>query len=108
MTATPGGSSTAAIGGCLELAYAWWDTRLNAVYKDVMRRARAFDAETKPNHPRAPALQGMQQAWLSYRDGRCSWETSLWAEVAGAGAAYAGCQMVTTAEQVFVLENGQF
>ena len=106
---TPGGQSTVGMGTCLAREHQWWDARLNRVYGEVVAKARANDAEMAKIGSSAggqeDALRGMQRAWLSFRDGKCSYEATLWQGGTGAGPAYAACQMRTTAEQVLFLEE---
>ncbi|MDU8929016.1 lysozyme inhibitor LprI family protein [Alisedimentitalea sp. MJ-SS2] len=109
MNNTPGGSSTVGMGGCLSKELDWWDVRLNEVYGQLMAKSRANDEEmaSMGSHlpTQAPALRDMQRAWITFRDNKCAYEATLWQGGTGAGPAYAGCLMNTTAEQVFFLEE---
>ena len=106
---TPGGSSTVGISGCLSKETDWWDARLNTVYGQAMTKAKRSDAQAKELGSSAPsqakALRGMQRAWIGFRDGKCSYEATLWQGGTGAGPAYVGCLMWITADQALFLET---
>lgn len=109
MMDTPGGSSTYAMGGCLDAEASYWDARLNAAYGARMSEAKTADAEAKSEGWDAPsqaaALREMQRAWIGFRDARCSYAAALWSGGTGAGPAAIGCIMLTTGEQAIYLEN---
>ena len=110
MIATPGGSSTVAMAGCLSRELEIWDGMLNAAYGDLMALYQANDSEAQAggwNAPeQAPALKAMQRAWITYRDARCDFERAKWGGGTGQGPATAQCLMQLTAEQTFVLQDG--
>ena len=99
MTATPGGSSTVAMGGCLDLERAYWDARLNETYQLLLAQ-QADDPQAVTDN-----LRDMQRSWITYRDARCDYEYVQWGGGTGGGPAILACLMQTTAEQVFVLEQ---
>lgn len=109
MLDTPGGSSTAAMSGCLERERLYWDARLNAAYQARLAEAQAADLDAKTYGysapPREPALRAMQRAWIAFRDARCAWAASLWGGGTGGGPAAVGCAMQTTGEQALYLEQ---
>lgn len=108
MEDTEGGGSTVGMGGCFNAEWQSWDAWLNETYPAMMGRYRFDDAQNREAGSMAPpvadALQGMQRAWMSYRDGACSFEASLWGGGTGGGPAYVACLMDRTAEQVLYLE----
>ena len=107
MDETPGGYSTFAMGGCISLETAFWDARLNAVYKSVQAAAAAQDADAMQGAPsQTEALRAMQRAWIPYRDATCSYEAAQWGGGTGAGPAFGGCLMRMTGEQSLYLELG--
>ncbi len=108
MEDTPGGYSTAVMGGCLEKELNWWDRRLNRVYRQEMKRAKAEDAAmgfAGTPQSQARALRAMQRAWITYRDASCDYQASLWTGGTGAGPARIGCLMDMTAKQSLVLDS---
>ena len=107
MTNTPGGQSTAGMGGCLDAEWQWWDARLNTAYKDLMALHRAEDAAAQGSFapPLAPALRDMQRAWIAWRDARCGYDAAQWGGGTGAGPASAACLMETTAQQAIDLQT---
>jgi len=111
MTETPGGNSTAGMGGCLAAELDWWDAFLNARYQDLRAAERAEDAATTPipgMMPRpsgADALRDMQRAWIAYRDAACFYEEIQWWGGTGAGPAGTACRMHLTADQALVLRD---
>lgn len=109
MDANEGGSSTVGMGACLDKELAWWDARLNEVYRDLSKRERSDDEEAEAggwNAPKKlPALKEMQRAWITYRDALCEHEAVQWGGGTGAGPAYLSCLMGETARQYFVLAD---
>lgn len=109
MQATPGGHSTAGMGGCLGAEAEWWDARLNDHYQTLRARERAADAEAPPipgMPPRpsgAEALRELQRAWIAWRDATCFYEELQWWGGTGASSAGAACRMRLTAEQTLTL-----
>ena len=69
--------STVAMVLCQDAMHRYWDTRLNAAYKDVI--GRATGAMKKD-------LRDAQRKWVAYRDARCGiyrhFEGSMWRPVA--------------------------
>ncbi len=102
MDATPMGSSTIGMGGCIDRELTWWDARLNAQYADLRTRERARDAGDGGN--RAEALRDMQRAWIAWRDATCDYERAQWGGGTGGGPATAACLMRLTGEQALYLE----
>ena len=94
-----GGESTVGMGGCLAREHDYWDGRLNETYQQLRAQHAQGDAAVVDN------LRDMQRAWLTYRDARCDYEYAQWGGGTGGGPAILACQMQTTAEQVFVLEQ---
>lgn len=110
MADTEGGSTTVAMGGCLDRERQFWDDRLNTAYSDLMAMYVSADAEAEAdgwNTPaQAPTLKAMQRAWISYRDARCDFERAKWGGGTGGSPATAQCLMRVTAEQTLVLIDG--
>lgn len=105
----PGGSTTVGIGACLDDERGWWDAQLNVEYKHAMQLARTSDADMKQDGidvpSQAEALKTMQRTWIAFRDQKCSYVASLWTNGTGAGPAYVGCLMDTTADQAIFLAS---
>lgn len=99
MSDSPGGDTTVGMAGCFDRELQFWDARLNSTY----RALRTQDEAASPDM--AAALMAMQRAWIPYRDARCDYARSLWGGGTGGGPATLACLMVTTAEQVLVLEQ---
>ena len=110
MQATPGGYSTVGMGGCLDAERQWWDADLNALYQELLERARDTDAQP-PIEGMAPrpsdeeALRAMQRAWIIWRDATCEYEALQWWGGTGAGPAAIGCLMQLTGEQALRLRS---
>lgn len=109
MDATADGSTTIGMMQCLDEEHAYWDARLNQVYKNVRADAKADDAEMAEigsSAPKmAPALRDMQRAWIAYRDATCDFELSQWGGGSGGGPAILSCMLQMTGEQAIYLEN---
>ncbi len=106
--ATPEGTSTYGMGGCLDAELTWWDDRLNRLYRDLMARHREDDAadDLPQGAPtRAGTLRDMQRAWIAYRDAACDHERALWGGGTGGGPATLECLMRLTALQAIHLEE---
>lgn len=113
MEQTPGGYSTAAMGGCLDRELAFWDSMLNDFYGDAMNAAKGMDADRPVDMQDRPgsaaALRDMQRAWIVFRDKACAYEASLWGGGTGQGPAALGCLLEQTARQALTLsppDNG--
>lgn len=106
MDATPGGSSTAGMVGCLDAELTWWDGALNRTYRRVMAEAKAQDLDRFSGAPSmATALRAMQRAWIPYRDAKCDFARSQWGGGTGAGPAGVACLLHETAEQTIYLKT---
>jgi uncharacterized protein YecT (DUF1311 family) len=107
--ATPSGSSTYGMGGCLNFEAEWWDGQLNVAYRDLMKREKKDDAENASDGfsapKKAPALKDMQRAWIPFRDATCSYEYSQWGGGTGGGPASIACVLRMTAEQTLYLQS---
>jgi uncharacterized protein YecT (DUF1311 family) len=106
--ATPAGSSTYGMGGCLDAELTWWDDRLNQVYRDLRARDARDDAANQglPGAAsQAEALRDMQRAWIAFRDASCHYERVQWGGGTGGGPAALDCLMRMTAEQAIFLEE---
>lgn len=99
MERTPGGGSTVGMAGCLGAELNYWDNRLNRTYQRVVTQEKAAGLEA--------GLREMQRAWVSYRDTRCAYETSIWGNGTGASTAFAFCMMQVTGEQALYLRSMQ-
>ncbi len=109
MEDTPGGFSTVGMGGCISRELDWWDARLNASYKTLMKREKADDLEFGAGQggvpSKAAALRAMQRAWVPFRDASCAYEYSKWGGGTGGSPAAAGCLLDMTARQTLDLES---
>lgn len=109
MEDTEGGFSTAGMVSCLSLELDYWDRRLNAAYRDLMRREKADDAEFGAGQngvpSKAKALRAMQRAWIPYRDASCAYARAQWGGGTGGGPAELSCLLQMTGEQALRLEN---
>jgi len=96
-------------GVCYAAELAFWDDLLNNTYRDLIVEVQAFDVGAKETGYVPPIaesqLRAMQQAWIPYRDTRCS---VIGLSYNGGTAARGGgteCQMRETAEQALVLQD---
>jgi uncharacterized protein YecT (DUF1311 family) len=96
------------MNGCMDREVEWWDGRLNASYKALMKGEKADDAASiadgYPAPSKAKALRAMQRAWVTYRDTTCAYSASQFGNGTGAGTAYIGCLLQMTGEQTLFLE----
>ncbi len=109
MDATPGGSSTYGMGGCLNYELEYWDDQLNAQYRVLMAREKADDAQADADGysapKKAPALRAMQRAWITYRDATCDYERAQWGGGTGGGPATLSCLLNLTGKQALALKR---
>ncbi len=109
IAATPDGSTTYGMGGCLDQERGWWDTKLNSLYRMIRAKARANDTEMKRIGASVPsteiALRDMQRAWIAWRDATCDFERAQWGGGSGSGVATLLCQLRLTGEQALYLEQ---
>lgn len=104
MEATPGGSSTVGMSGCLSQELDFWDYALNENYRLSMEKAEKQDAGKSDYAPElAPSLREMQRAWIVYRDATCGFEADQWGGGTGQGPAGTSCLMRMTGEQALYL-----
>lgn len=110
METSEGGYSTNGMSGCTDRELAWWDERLNTVYRATRSRLAAIDAEMPSYAPsQVEALKEMQRAWIPFRDAKCQFVASEWSGGSGAGPATLWCLMDETARQALYLEQrGQY
>jgi uncharacterized protein YecT (DUF1311 family) len=102
MTA-PGGDSTLGMMACLEAELGYWQGRLDAA---LAARASATTGEGAEADARIAArLDGMQAAWVAFRDAACLYEQAQWLGGSGAGPATAACHLRETARQALRLEG---
>ncbi|MEM8841368.1 MAG: lysozyme inhibitor LprI family protein [Pseudomonadota bacterium] len=104
--ATPAGSTTIGIAQCTEAELKFWDTRLNAAYSKLVKRAKARDADLggPPEGPIFLALRDMQRAWITFRDNSCEYERVHYHGGTIAGLVWVNCTMTITARQALNLE----
>lgn len=109
MDSNSSGSSTYGMGYCLNSEAEWWDGRLNAAYRDLIKREKQDDTDMVNdgmNAPKkAPALRDMQRAWISFRDATCNYEYTQWGGGTGGGPASVSCVLRLTGEQTLYLES---
>lgn len=108
MTASPGGQTTVGMVSCLDRERAQWDAWLNIVYQELHTKLAAQDAALGSAAPsEASALQGMQRAWIAFRDAKCGYEAAQWGGGTGAGPAAVSCHLHETARQMLYLQSGR-
>jgi uncharacterized protein YecT (DUF1311 family) len=108
MAATPDGQTTAGMVGCLDRERAQWDAWLNIVYQQLHAQLAAQDAAIASAAPKeAHALQGMQRAWIAFRDAKCGYEAAQWGGGTGAGPAAVRCHLHETARQMLYLQSSR-
>ncbi|MEX0283535.1 MAG: lysozyme inhibitor LprI family protein [Paracoccaceae bacterium] len=111
MAANDLGSTTVGMGGCLSFELDYWDERLNASYKILLRKAKAVDAEMaelgSSAESLAESLLAAQRAWIPWRDSTCDFERAQWGGGTGGGPATYACLMRLTGEQALYLESVQ-
>lgn len=57
---------------CSDAGLRFWDSRLNANYRELMGVYRAEDAlDSESPYQLAPLLRDAQRAWIAYRDANC-------------------------------------
>lgn len=101
-----GGSSTYAMGFCLDQELEYWDAILNDRYQILRRNLRAADTDQPPQLAiQESSLRDMQRAWIAFRDNRCSFEASLFQGGTGASPAYLSCSMQLIGEQALYLNT---
>lgn len=111
IAATPGGNSTAGMGGCARAELDWWDADLNATYRSLRDGERATDSDwtdppgMAPRPSGAQALREVQRAWIAWRDATCAYEELQWWGGTGAGLAGTSCRLQLTAEQALTLRR---
>lgn len=108
MSATPGGSSTYGMTGCIDHELTYWDDRLNASYQRLRTREKSEDAEwgSAPGAvSQADALREMQRAWIPFRDRKCDYERAQWGGGTGGGPVMMACLMEMTGAQTLFLEQ---
>lgn len=108
MANTPGGQTTVGMVDCLNRERAQWDAWLNIVYQQLHAKLAAQDAAFASAAPKeAPALQGMQRAWIAFRDAKCGYEAAQWGGGTGAGPAAVRCRLHETARQMLYLQSSR-
>lgn len=100
------GYSTNGMSTCTDQEMAWWDDRLNAIYRESIEKLTALDTESPEYAPaQADALKNMQRAWIPFRDAKCEFVATEWMGGSGAGPATIWCLMDETARQALYLEQ---
>lgn len=107
MEATTAGSTTIGMAQCTDSELAFWDDRLNAAYKKLVKRAKAQDADlgSPKDGPIFLALRDMQRTWITFRDTSCEYERVWFHGGTIAGLVYVDCTMTMTARQALKLEG---
>lgn len=107
MAATPDGSTTYGMGGCLDRELSFWDGILNRNYQTLRDKARATDAEMRRIGASVTdleqTLREMQRAWIVLRDATCDFERAQWGGGTGGGPATYACLMRLTGQQALYL-----
>lgn len=106
MQATPGGVSTAGMGGCLAAELDWWDAALNDAYVRLKPLETGNDTVLPSGMALRPsaALTDMQRSWIAFRDARCAYVHAQWGGGTGGGPAELACRLQVTAEQTLFLD----
>lgn len=80
-SASPQGQSNLGMSQCLYAEAAFWDERLNAVWRQVIPKVREADARDRAYEPelavREDKLRAAERAWIGFRDAQCDFEYSL-------------------------------
>ncbi|MBV7379092.1 lysozyme inhibitor LprI family protein [Maritimibacter dapengensis] len=106
MEESAGGYSTIGMGSCLAAELDDWDASLGEAYTTLLARLEGYDADA-PDHvvlKQADMLEGMQGAWIGYRDIACDYERAKWQGGTGGGPAALACLVEMTGEQTLKLQ----
>lgn len=100
----PLGHTTPGMAFCLGEEYDLWDAKLNEAYVSLRADYKQQDVERFEGAPSlADALRDLQRGWISFRDGRCAFETAQWYGGTGASPAFLSCMLQLTADQTIYL-----
>jgi uncharacterized protein YecT (DUF1311 family) len=109
MAATPDGSTTYGMGGCLDRELSFWDAMLNHNYQILRDKARATDAEMRRIGASVTdleqTLRDMQRTWIAWRDATCDFERGQWGGGTGGGPATYACLLRLTGQQALYLDD---
>ncbi len=95
---------------CVEIEAAWWDARLNARYKELMKALKAADAERgtvagESAASMAESYRVMERAWIPFRDAWCDFEGDAVGSGDAASYTRARCLMEFTARRTIEIED---
>ncbi|HBY9708571.1 lysozyme inhibitor LprI family protein [Klebsiella aerogenes] len=91
-----GGGNTPEAISCMSTELKYWDTRLNQVYRDVLKTSAS-----------PQSWKEAQRKWLTFRDAQCH---AMIASPAGSAGEtdYEGCQLNMTLERTLQLEDANW
>lgn len=93
---TDEGMTTIGMSECLARETDWWDSQLNVDYA-ALREVLDEDS--------AEALQTAQRAWIDWRDAKCEFEYTYWADGTIRSIYYGSCVLDLTAERAIDLKT---
>ncbi|QYJ01749.1 DUF1311 domain-containing protein [Thalassovita mediterranea] len=104
--ACPGNAgSTLEMVTCITDETAFWDARLNQVYRELMALYQQQDAEFDDAYNMAARLRETQRGWIEWRDLKCRFAYDEFRGGTLGRITGADCIMNMTAERAFELED---
>jgi uncharacterized protein YecT (DUF1311 family) len=104
--ACPGSAgSTLEMVTCTTDETAFWDTRLNQVYRELIALYQQQDAEFDDAYNMAARLRETQRGWIEWRDLKCRFAYDEFRGGTLGRITGADCIMNMTAERAFELED---
>ena len=109
MTRSPDGNSTMGNVACLDSEIAFWDSRLADLRERAMAKAAGTDKASLTDGLgqsfMAETLTGMEAAWSSFAEARCTFERAQYRDGSGGGPAELRCYLRMMGEQAAYLET---
>ena len=104
--ACPGNAgSTLEMVTCITDETAFWDARLNQVYRELMALYQQQDSEFGDDYNMAARLRETQRGWIEWRDLKCRFAYDEFRGGTLGRITGADCIMNMTAERAFELED---
>ncbi|MAN72543.1 MAG: hypothetical protein CME85_05290 [Henriciella sp.] len=104
--ACPGNAgSTLSMVSCVSEETGFWDTRLNAVYRDLMAAYRQQDEDFADGYDLTARLSEVQRGWIEWRDVKCKFAYDEFRGGTLGRITGADCMLQMTAERVIELET---
>jgi uncharacterized protein YecT (DUF1311 family) len=104
--ACPGNAgSTLEMVTCITNETAFWDARLNEVYRELIDIYRRQDSEFSDDYNMVARLRDTQRGWIEWRDLKCRFAYDEFRGGTMGRITGADCMMSMTAERVFELED---